>query len=210
MLLHGAMFNMEFVFHEVPQKHVGFDWDIFDALDVRYLTGVMSCETGKTVWFEKDAITPQLEITMASCSLPLLAPIVRHGGMELLDGGVSDPIPIEKSIADGNEFHVIVLTRNEGYVKPEFDHKLLLKLFYRKYPNVVNTVLERPQIYRRQLELCERLEKEGRAIIIRPLRPLEIDRTVNDTKKLLALYDEGHEEGRAKMAEILRLTNGII
>jgi predicted patatin/cPLA2 family phospholipase len=204
MLLHGAMFNMDFVFREVPQKHVGFDWDIFNELDIRYLTGVMSCETGKTIWFEKDAITPQLEITAASCSLPLLAPIVRHNGMELLDGGVSDPIPIEKSIADGNKFHVIVLTRNEGYIKPEFDYKLLLKLVYRKYPNVVNTVLERPKIYNRQLKLCEQLEKEGKAIIIRPLKPLEIERTVNDTQKLLALYDEGHEEGRSKMAEILR------
>lgn len=204
MLLHRSMFNMEFVFREVPQKHVGFDWAVFDELNVRYLTGVMSCETGKTIWFEKDAITPQLEITVASCSLPLLAPIVRHKGMELLDGGVSDPIPIEKSLEDGNEFHVIVLTRNEGYIKPEFSYKSLLKLAYRKYPNVIETVLQRPKIYNRQLKLCEQLEKEGKAIIIRPLKPLEVDRTVNDTQKLLALYDEGHEEGRAKLGEILR------
>lgn len=203
LILHRSMFGMDFVFHEVPQKHIALDWDMFYKQDIRFLTGAMDCATGKTVWFEKQDIDPQLEATMASCSVPLLSPVVRFKGYDLLDGGVSDPIPIDKSIADGNAFHVVVLTRNAGYTKPAFTHKKTLKLFYRKYPEVIAAVLRRHEIYNRQLALCEQLEREGKAVIIRPLKPLQIDRTGTDTAKLLALYDEGHDEGKAKLEQIL-------
>ncbi len=205
MLLHGSMFGMDFIFHDVPQKHIYFDWDTFRRQQVRLLTGAMDCATGRTVWFEKDDISPQMEATMASCSIPLLAHIVRFKGYSLLDGGISDPVPIEKSIADGNRFHVVVLTRNAGYVKPPFSYKGLLKLAYRRYPGVVRAMLARHKTYMRQIALCEKLEAEGKAVIIRPLKPLQMDRAGSDTAKLLALYDEGRDEGRAKINEILNM-----
>jgi predicted patatin/cPLA2 family phospholipase len=89
-----------------------------------------------------------------------------------------------------------VFTRNQGYIKPAFKHKSILKLFYRKYPKLIETLLNRHEIYNRQLALCEQLEHEGKAIIIRPLLPLAVDRAAADSKKLLALYDEGHDEGK--------------
>jgi predicted patatin/cPLA2 family phospholipase len=137
--------------------------------------------------------------------VPLIAKVVRYGGYELLDGGVSDPIPIEKSVADGNTFHVVVLTRNSGYVKEAFRHKGLLKLFYRKYPRVVDAVMNRHNVYGRQLALCEQLEREGKAVIIRPQAPLSVGRSATDVGKLLALYDEGHNEGKRIFARSLTL-----
>lgn len=199
-----SLFGMEFVFHEVPSKHIFIDWDMYRKQSIRFLTGAMDCSTGKTVWFEKEDITPALEATIASCSIPLLSPIVRYKGYVLLDGGVSDPIPIEKSIADGNSFHVIVLTRNPGYIKKPISYKRLAGLFYRKYPKVAETMINRHEIYRRQLDLCERLEKEGKAVIIRPLEPLSIGRSGGDTEKLLTLYDEGIREGAAVIDRIIQ------
>ena len=198
----GSMFNMDFIFREIPERHVVFDWDVFRACDVRFLVGAMSCDTGKTVWFEKDDVTPGFHVGEASCSVPALSPIKVYKDMELLDGGVSDPIPVEKSLADGNIFHVIVLTRNEDYRKEPFGHERLLKLAYRKRPHVADAILRRHEIYNRQLALCERLEKEGKAIIIRPRKPLQVKRTSADTKALLALYDEGHEEGAAVLSTL--------
>jgi len=150
LLLHRSLFNMEFVFHEVPQKHIALDWETFDKQDILFLTGAMDCSSGKTIWFEKSDITPELEATMASCSIPMLSKIVRFKGYHLLDGGISDPIPIEKSIADGNAFHVVVLTRNQAYEKPAFKHKKSLGMIYRKYPKAVEAVLNRHHVYNRQ------------------------------------------------------------
>ena len=132
----------------------------------------------------------------ASCSIPMLSQAVNYNGYQLLDGGVSDPIPIEKSIEDGNNFHVIVLTRNQGYVCNAFKFKGLLNLFYRQYPRIIDAIMQRHEAYNRQLQICENLVSQGKAIILRPQQPLAVGRTTKDSAKLMALYDEGHDEGR--------------
>jgi len=168
---------------------------MFEETDINFLTGAIDCETGSTVWFEKKELGNDFLATRASCSVPIGAKIVKHDGLKLLDGGISDPIPIEKSIADGNTFHVIILTQNQGYLKTPFKQKRLLKFMYRKYPNLVEAILKRHEVYNRQLALCENLEREKKALIIRPLKPLSVDRTTRDIEKLLKLYDEGQIEG---------------
>ena len=203
LIRNGSLFGMDFVFHEVPQKHVLFDWDTFNEQHVRLLVGALNCEVGRSVWFEKKDIDPGLDAIIASCSIPVLSPIRRFKNVELLDGGVSDPIPIEKSIADGNTFHVIVLTRNEGYRKKPFKHHWFLSAFYRKYPKVVEAILIRHDIYNRQIALCEQLEKEGKAVIIRPRQPIQARGNVANTEVLLKLHDEGRQDGAAALKSIL-------
>ncbi|MDR2557930.1 MAG: patatin family protein [Oscillospiraceae bacterium] len=203
LLRYGSLFGYDFIFKTIPDSHIFWDREVFENTDIRFLTGAIDCNTGRTVWFEKQDITAGFPATIASCSVPLAAKIVKYGGYELLDGGVSSPIPIEKSIEDGNEFHVVVLTRNQGYKKEAFRHKNILKLFYRKYPNLINAILNRHEVYNRQLALCEQLEREGKALIIRPQIPLAVERAGTNTKKLLALYDEGHEEARNLIRKIL-------
>jgi len=205
LLRHGTLFGYDFIFETVPTRHVFFDWENFHNTDIHFLTGAVDCATGQTVWFEKSDICDKVVVTRASCSVPLLAKIVKRHGLDLLDGGISDPIPIEKSVADGNNFHVIVLTRNSGYSKTAFKHGWLLKLFYKEYPKLIETILNRHETYNRQLALCEKLEQEKRALIIRPQKPISVDRTSADIGKLLELYDEGHFEG----AEAVRLLTNM-
>jgi len=205
LLWHRSMFGFEFIFGTIPEKHVFWDKKLFDENPTRFLTGAINCSTGETVWFEKYELTHGFRVTRASCSVPIFSGIVRLNGFDLLDGGVASPIPIEKSIEDGNKFHVIVLTRNQGYLKTPLKHKSILKLFYGKYPRLVDAMMNRHEAYNRQLALCEQLEREKKAIIIRPLLPLTVDRTATNIKDLLALYDEGHEEGE----EAVRTIKGI-
>jgi predicted patatin/cPLA2 family phospholipase len=195
LIRHRTLFGYDFIFGTIPEKHIFFDRDLFDNTHIRFLTGAIDCSTGKTIWFEKSDIADGFIVPRASCSVPLVSKIIRHKGLDLLDGGISDPIPIEKSIADGNKFHVVVLTRNQGFTQEPFRHSRLLKLFYGKYPKLVEAMLNRHEIYNKQLALCEQLEREEKALIIRPLQPLSVGRTTTDINKLLALYDEGYSEG---------------
>ncbi|MDR1664689.1 MAG: patatin family protein [Clostridiales bacterium] len=202
LLKHGSMFGYDFIFKEIPGKHLFWDREVFDSADIRFLTGATDCATGEAVWFEKDELGEDFLTVRASCSVPMISKIVKINGIELLDGGTSVPIPIEKSVADGNTFHVIILTRNQGYLRKPFEYKNLAKIFYRKYPKLVETMLNRHEVYNRQVALCERLEREGKAVIIRPRVPLSVDRTTSDIGKLLALYDEGHEEGKQAIGNL--------
>jgi len=116
-------------------------------------------------------------------------------GKILMDGGVSSPIPIEKSIEDGNSFHIIILTRNEGYEEAPLKHMGITRLLYRKYPRLVETMRRHHEIYNRQLCLCEQMAASGGALIIRPQNPLTMESTERDIAALLRLHDEGYEEG---------------
>jgi len=202
LLRNRSLFGYNFIFDTIPNKHVFWDREVFNNTNIRFLIGAIDCITGKTVWFEKHELSEGFTESIASCSVPLVASIVKHKGMALLDGGVSAPIPIEKSIADGNNFHVIVLTRNAGFIQEVFRHEGLIKLFYRKYPNLIDAIMNRHEMYNRQLALCEQLVQEGKAIIIRPQIPLSVGRSTKDTEKLLALYDEGHREGELAIRKL--------
>ena len=205
LLFHRSLFGMEFVFHEVPQKHIFIDWEMFNKQNINFLTGAFNCETGQTVWFNKSDITPSLDAVMASCSVPLLSSIFKYQGLKLLDGGIAAPIPIEKSISDGNTFHVIVLTRNQGYQKNAFKYEFVLKMIYKKFPKLIETILNRHDIYNRQLALCEQLEKEGKAVIIRPKKPLQVKESYDrNIKKLLELCDEGYDEAKEIIEMLLQ------
>lgn len=203
LLLKGSMFDFDYIFKTIPEQYIAFDWEAYNAQDTRLLTGTMNCADGKTVWFEKEDVTPPFTATTASCSIPFLTKMQHFKGYDLLDGGVSDPIPIEKSVADGNTFHVIILTRNEGYRKEAAGYNKLLPFALKKYPAVAETMLHRHEVYNRQLKLCEKLEKEGKAVIIRPKEPIRVGRTGADVPTLLALHDEGVREGREALPKIL-------
>ena len=49
----------------------------------------------------------------------------------------------------------------------------------------------------------EKLEREGKAIIIRPKEPIRVGRTGADIETLLSLHDEGVKEGREALEKIL-------
>ena len=203
LLRHRSLFGFDYIFKTVPEKHLFWDREMFDNTDIRFLTGVTDCATGEPLWFEKNELVDGFHITRASCSVPIITKIVKHNGLTLLDGGTSSPIPIEKSVADGNIFHVIILTRNQGYIKEAFKHKGILKLLYGKYPKLIETMMNRHEVYNRQLALCEQLEQDGKALIIRPQIPLSASRVTTDTEKLLALYDEGQAEGALAVGKLI-------
>ena len=137
--------------------------------------------------------------------MPFLAPVVRFHGHSLLDGALVSPIPYERALAAGYDKLVVVLTRNAGYHKKQRVPRLLLKTFYKKYPKLWDIMQERPALYNRQLAEVERLEQEGKAVIIRPQIPLEIDKLDIKPDKLLALHDHGIGCGLAALDAIFKL-----
>ena len=190
-----SLFNFDFIFKTVPEKYLFWDQDMFDYVQTRLLTGAIDCREGRTVWFEKSQLKPDFLPTIASCSIPLVSKMVRFDNRDLLDGGILDPVPIEKSVSDGNNFHVIVLTQSADYIKSPTRIDPLLKVAYKKYPHLIWAIQERHEAYNRQVALAERLEREGRALIIRPSTSNEISRTESDPEKLLELHDRGHIDG---------------
>jgi predicted patatin/cPLA2 family phospholipase len=92
----------------------------------------------------------------------------------------------------GYDNNVVILTRNKGYRKPSKPTTVPF-FFYRKYPHLRRAIAGRNALYNSQLDMVEKLEERGEITVIRPEKPVEVDRIERNTAKLLDLYNQGYE-----------------
>lgn len=192
LITQGCIMDFRLLFEEFPQKIIPYDYEAYFSNPDRFVMVTTDCLTGKAVYLEEKSDPERvMDIVRASSSLPFVTKITYVDGVPMLDGGIADSIPLEYAFSQGFEKAVVVLTRNKGYRKKEAPNPLL-RLFYRKYPALRKAIAERNAVYNRTMDMVERLEEEGRVLVIRPQKPVEVGRMEKDTAKLRALYDEGY------------------
>ena len=186
----GSLFGMDFLFKEIPEKLEIFDHDAFFRCKCDYRVGVTNVETGKEEYYGKEALVKEDKniLLQASASIPMAAPIVNYKGKKYLDGGTADPIPIKKAFEDGCDKVIVVLTRDRNYKKKPTPAKPIYSFVFRKYPKMVELLKMRHQIYNDTLDFIKEMEKEGKAFVIAPDKPIEIERFEKDKNRLLKIY----------------------
>ena len=180
---------------KIPNEIVPFDYDTYWRNPATFEVVATNCLTGRAEYLteKKDALR-LTAIIKASSSLPYVAHVTYVDGIPMLDGGIVDSIPIQHSIETGHSENVVVLTRNRGFRSNEFDLKVP-KLRYGEYPRLRVALSHHVEAYNSQLEMIERMEDWGEIVVIRPQRPMEVDRICRDVEKLERLYEEGFAEG---------------
>jgi len=201
-------FGMDFIFDEIPNKHVPYHYDVFYNSPSEFVVGTTDCLTGEPVYFKKqDYEKDLLTVLRASSSLPLIAPEIRFKDKILLDGGISDPIPIKKAQKDGFKKNIVILTRNEGYMKKPSKFQFLVDRKYPEYKGLQHSLRKRYQIYNDTVAYLENEEKDGNALIIRPTQPLKVGRMERNPERLEDLYYQGYEDAKNSMPSILNYIN---
>jgi len=206
LITEKSYFNMDFLFDKLPNELVPFDYNTFLKSSTIFKVGVTDCSTGQPIYFEKsqsknNGIDFMNKVLRASSSLPIISESVEVNGRLYFDGGISDSIPIEKSIEDGNCYNVVVLTRNEDYRKEPQTLGLFAKHLLKEYPKVLNAMENRHIKYNITLEKIKALEEEGFVYVFRPIAPLDVDRLEKDREKLEQLYKQGYEETMKQMED---------
>ena len=196
LLKKGNIMDFDLLFHTFPEEIIPYDYEVLATTEQRFEMVTTSCKTGKACYYEETKNPERvIDIVKASSSLPFVCPIAYVDGEPMLDGGIADSIPIMRARELGYDNNVVVLTRNKGYRKTEKDMKYV-SLFYKEYPAMQEAIRNRNKMYNEQISMIEAMEERGELIVIRPQKPIEVDRMECDTNKLLALYEEGYEEAR--------------
>lgn len=196
---------MDLIFDVYPNETHLFDYDTYFKSEMKCELVVTNCVTGKAEYLdEREDKTRLMKICRASCSMPLLTPVVRLEGTPYLDGGLADSVPLDRAKTYGNSKIVVILTRNQGYRK-EGVSKGMAKLYrkaYRSYPNLVRAVLLRNLYYNRTMEQIEQLEQEGKIFVLRPqIKP--VSRLERNTDTLMEFYNHGHELMEQEYARLM-------
>ena len=140
----GDLYSKDFAYGEVPWKLDVFDTETFARSPMKFTVVCTDIETGKPCYQEcRMGDRLDVEWMRASASLPLAARPVKLNGRMYLDGGISDPIPVNWMLSQGYEKNVVVCTRHSGYRKEHNKLMPLLRLKFREYPELVKLLDER-------------------------------------------------------------------
>lgn len=206
-LLHDhSIFGTDFVFDTIPNQLVPFAWDEFHKYQGKYLVGVTNAKTGKAEYLDGMRMDRPCTILRATCAIPIYFPPVQMDGETYYDGGLADPIPILRSLHDGNERNLIVLTQPESYRKTlGRGVQFAAKWLKRKYPAMPKVLLERAKHYNETVCFCHRLaeNKPQDTVLLQPEKSL--NSFEKDVKKLEWGYEMGYNIACARMEEIKAL-----
>ncbi|VYT29163.1 Uncharacterised protein [Bacteroides intestinalis] len=184
--------DFDLLFQEFPEHILPYDYESYFSSPERYEMVTTNCVTGEANYFEEKQDKKRvIDIVRASSSLPFVCPIAYVDDVPMLDGGIVDSIPLMRARNEGFTHNVVVLTRNRGYRKEAKDIHIP-SFFYRKYPKMREALSCRCRVYNEQLEMVERMEEAGEITVIRPQKPVMVDRIERDIQKLTDLYEEGY------------------
>lgn len=208
LLTTGDLFNVDMCYHMIPDYLNPYDYEHFNQYQGKAYSVVTNIATGRPEYLRIRDMQKDIIKVRASASLPLVSRNVKINGKYYLDGGISDAIPLQKSIVDGNRKNIVVMTKEIGYVRKPATQLELIKLRYLKYPKVYELMAERHINYNQTLEYIQRMQENGQAFVIRPKKESKVGRIEKDKTKLCALYEEGYQDA-ADCYEELKVYLGL-
>lgn len=190
-----SFFDLDYVYSVLS------DSDGEDPLDYKalsqssqiYKAVATSGETGEPQYFTKnDFGQDYYEPLKASSAIPGVCKPVSIDGTDYFDGGVSDPIPVEKALADGCDHVFLILTKPIDFVKkPEMFKSAYTKVL-KNYPAIIKKLNIRHETYNNGIKKALELSKEGKVTIIAPDDGYSVTAFTRNIRELNHLYNEGY------------------
>ena len=192
LLKTGNIFSTDFAYGEVPLVHDVFDFDTYEKNRMEFYVVCTDLESGKPVYHKYEGKSDYgFDWIRASASMPLVSRIVEIEGQKLLDGGISDSIPVKFFNSIGYEKNLVILTRPKLYRKKKNRLIPLFRLKYKAYPNFVATMSRRADEYNATLDYIASEEEAGKLFVIQPEKDLPVSRVEKDPEKLMQAYEMG-------------------
>lgn len=200
----GDLFGVDMNYKLIPNYLDPYDFDAFAEYEGRAYAVATNIRTGEAAYLPLKDMHKDIKAVRASSSLPLVSRNVKIDGELYLDGGISDSIPIRQSIRDGNRKNVIVMTKEEGYVRQPAGAELAaVRIRYLQYPKVYELMRERHLSYNNTVQYIEEKKKSGEVFVIRPKCANKVGRVEKDKEKLIALYQEGYDDAKNCYLDLL-------
>lgn len=200
----GNALGVELTFDEIPNKLEPFNYDAFRESPMVLTTVSSDLELGEADYHTFGDPKDDLPYLRASSAMPFVSQIVEMDGKKLLDGGICDSVPYLFSMLCGTEKQVVVLTREDGYVKHPNKLMALARRVYSDYPLFLERMEYRHFEYNLAYRRLARMAERGQIFIIRPPEPVTVASMENDPDKLFALYEQGYREAAIHWEDLQR------
>lgn len=209
LLRTGDLFGVDMNYSLIPNYLDPYDFDAAAKFEGQAFAVATDIKTGKPAYLPMRDLRKDITAVRASSSLPLVSRNVKIDGELYLDGGISDPIPVRQSMRDGNTKNVVIMTKEEGFVREPAGAQLaLIKARYLRYPKVYELMRERHLSYNSTVKYIEEKQQRGELFVIRPKQKSEVGRIEKDKEKMTALYEEGYRDAQECYTELIEYLRG--
>lgn len=202
-----SYYNLKFVFDEIPNKYVPFDYAAFDNAPCETIAVVTNIETGEPEYLKVTTKNKEWKEVIASCSLPIMFEPVKIDNKIYMDGGITNPIPVKKAMEDGCDKNIVIITRERGYIKTKEKGVKLAARSFKKYPKFKEALLNRVDVYNKYHHELLELEKEGKVFLFMPENTDGWARTDSDPEKLQMMYMAGYNMAKERFLELKEYLN---
>lgn len=186
------------LYGEVYATHFGLDVAALRRAPFPAYATLTDAETAESVYVDLRKAEDPFAVLHATSALPLVSDApVRVGARSFVDGGVTDPIPLAKAIADGHDDIILVSNRAAGERKPE--SRAITALVARAHPALAKDAALHHEHHNRAIRLAETPPPGVRVRIVRPAGDTGVTRFTRDATRL----QRAVEMGRVAAAPIL-------
>lgn len=188
-----SYYNIPFVFDQLPNQHLPFDYETYRHFPGEVIAAVTNVETAQTEYLPVTGEDPAWRELQASCALPLLFPIIEMNGKKYMDGGISNPIPVDEAMRRGCDKNIVIITRERSYYKEKEKGAGLAGAVLHKYPKFKKLLARRAEEYNIAHQKILEQERQGKLFLIAPQQTHGWTRTERAPEKLQHMYDCGVE-----------------
>lgn len=204
----GNIYGEQMCYHDIPEKLDPFDADTYKNNPMEFYIVCTDVVTGQPIYKKiETGVGRDIKYFQASASMPIVSNMVEVDGRKLLDGGISDSIPLKYFESIGYDRNVVILTQPLDYVKQKNKTIPVLKRTMKEYPHIVKAMENRHIVYNETLDYIKMREKEGNTLVIRPKKKLPVGHLEKNPNKLRKTYNLGREVGEEYIAKVIDFLN---
>ena len=194
LLRRKPIIDLAYLVDLVFRQTVPLSVEALQKAPTRFFIVLTDCHTGEPVYFRAcdDRVFAALR---ATSTMPLATRGYDYvDDHPFADGGVSDPIPIQRALQDGATDITVVLTHNKRFrLKPL--PRWLGRFAYPAFPEVARVwTTEQCRKYNAALDLLNQPSAGVRLRVFRPIRPLPVGALTIAQKRIAAAVVRGHDE----------------
>ena len=191
--------DMDYVYGTLS-NHDGenpLDYVALQENPTEFLVVAANAVTGETKYFDKRNIRQdEYDILKASSSIPFVCKPYFIQGTPYYDGGIVDPVPVEKAFSSGCDRVVVLLTKPENIIRTSEKDELLAARIRKKYPNAAEKLRQRANRYNEGVALAQEYVRQGKALIVAPDDTCGVSTLSRDPADMHRLYEKGYADGQ--------------